>query len=798
MKKDKAKIKKSGAAAIAAIMSFIMVAPCASYAQSATAPAPQVSEYSSDKVIDIPYEPAKEKCSGIRDDSSQLKVIDETDSVVLYENSISEARDIAKLKFDESDPGYGAQFEEGSLPDLVYEAFMQRTFTDEEIASGSAQIVVDISSLNLSEADIGGCDFFTGYNSFFYDNPDLEYFSVDKVSLQGMNEVYTQALYNVTFLHDCAQRIRNFKSTVNDFEDQFDYDAPAVEQYKNIQDYISSHTEYNHDSVDDEENYYKENPYAIPHNAYGLLADHDKVVCEGYAKAYKALCNLVGLPCIFVIGYSTSDPGNFTSVDHAWNYIRISEKWYAIDCTWDDFDKNLTFQEETCYVNTTMYKYFCNNKYFTGDSSADHKVAGKLSSNSSVEFDFPELSVEEEYPGEDLQITDICLTPSESETSGNFIRAMVNYKKYASGWSFSISGYRLGSYVRNIELRIDKDTVITADGIVVPKGNVFIIDSADGNVYNLTFTTDGIAVTAEKNSIFRWDYVNIIGHEGANVKSPTIYVERNAYCRQGKHAGLDGYIFNEVTDAEKLFDLRFGSAQAVTSIDAVYNVSVSDAAAAAGFTIKSVDVTFSDSLKDHSAVYENGRLTISAESSSAIDLSNSIGSVMVLLSNGDYDIPQLTLESVKFNGQDSVSIPTYSLSAVRYNNSDYITVTINTYDGYGEFQGKIILAAYNLDGKMIDKMILDADFSQYAFEDFPVLFANADRDAKYIKAIFTDDNYMPLNCGMGCYVSMGVSSGGSGGGSGGSSGSGSSGGSSGSGGSSRGEGSSSSSVGNRA
>ena len=148
-----------------------------------------------------------------------------------------------------------------------------------------------------------------------------------------------------------------------------------------------------------------------------LLADHDSVVCESYAKAYKALCNAVGLPCMFVAGCGTSVPGQFESNNHAWNYIRIDGKWYAIDCTQDDFDKDIKFQDEKYYVNATMYKYFYNNKYFTGGSSADHRVAGKLLSNSSVEFDFPELFVEEKYPGVDMQITDICLTPVEAEIS---------------------------------------------------------------------------------------------------------------------------------------------------------------------------------------------------------------------------------------------------------------------------------------------------------------------------------------------------------------------------------------------
>ena len=64
-----------------------------------------------------------------------------------------------------------------------------------------------------------------------------------------------------------------------------------------------------------------------------LSVDHE-VVCEGYAKAFKALCDYYHVPCVTVVGtaITSEGPGN-----HMWNYVQMSdEKWYVVDCTWDD------------------------------------------------------------------------------------------------------------------------------------------------------------------------------------------------------------------------------------------------------------------------------------------------------------------------------------------------------------------------------------------------------------------------------------------------------------------------------
>lgn len=74
----------------------------------------------------------------------------------------------------------------------------------------------------------------------------------------------------------------------------------------------------------------KNNPNAFPesYEAYGALVNN-KAVCEGYAKAFKILCDRSGIPCVLVGGTAKNQP-------HMWNYVMIDGKYYLVDCTFDD------------------------------------------------------------------------------------------------------------------------------------------------------------------------------------------------------------------------------------------------------------------------------------------------------------------------------------------------------------------------------------------------------------------------------------------------------------------------------
>ena len=58
-------------------------------------------------------------------------------------------------------------------------------------------------------------------------------------------------------------------------------------------------------------------------------------VCESYARAFKVLCDKVGIPCVLVSGYASATNGG-TGEAHMWNYVQLNNIWYAMDVTWND------------------------------------------------------------------------------------------------------------------------------------------------------------------------------------------------------------------------------------------------------------------------------------------------------------------------------------------------------------------------------------------------------------------------------------------------------------------------------
>lgn len=58
-------------------------------------------------------------------------------------------------------------------------------------------------------------------------------------------------------------------------------------------------------------------------------------VCDGYSRAFKVLCDKLGIPCVLENGYakpSAKSSGTF----HMWTSVQIGGSWYGADVTWDD------------------------------------------------------------------------------------------------------------------------------------------------------------------------------------------------------------------------------------------------------------------------------------------------------------------------------------------------------------------------------------------------------------------------------------------------------------------------------
>ena len=70
------------------------------------------------------------------------------------------------------------------------------------------------------------------------------------------------------------------------------------------------------------------------HNAYGALVD-GQTVCEGYAEALQYLLQMAGIQSFLATGASIN-PSTGVGEPHAWNYVKLGDKFYHLDLTWND------------------------------------------------------------------------------------------------------------------------------------------------------------------------------------------------------------------------------------------------------------------------------------------------------------------------------------------------------------------------------------------------------------------------------------------------------------------------------
>lgn len=172
-------------------------------------------------------------------------------------------------------------------------------------------------------------------NALTFDNPDLFYIDVTKIYL--LTEITTRAFsktYRVSIGGNGGSYLFNEfnsgdgvytaisnieltkKNVINSCSNK-----DTVEKIKIVHDYLIDTIEY--DST------YDNNVY----NVYGALAN-GKCVCEGYARAFKYILDGLDIPCVIACGIGRNSEGSTES--HAWNYVKVNDIWYAIDCTWDD------------------------------------------------------------------------------------------------------------------------------------------------------------------------------------------------------------------------------------------------------------------------------------------------------------------------------------------------------------------------------------------------------------------------------------------------------------------------------
>lgn len=94
------------------------------------------------------------------------------------------------------------------------------------------------------------------------------------------------------------------------------------QKIKAFHDYVINNSKYDVDNIDENNN--SIDPYNISHKATGILLNK-VALCGGYTDIMAIYLNRLNLENYKIV-----------SDNHIWNLVKLDDKWYHIDVTWDD------------------------------------------------------------------------------------------------------------------------------------------------------------------------------------------------------------------------------------------------------------------------------------------------------------------------------------------------------------------------------------------------------------------------------------------------------------------------------
>lgn len=197
------------------------------------------------------------------------------------------------------------------------------------------------------------------------------------------------------YFNDAASMVDDFENGVEYAEEQIreiaGKDASDYEIAWAIRCWIGDVVSYNYDAAERGIEY----GYGYAYTPYMVFVADDRyenaVVCEGYAKATKVLCDRFDVPCVLVIGNALDSDGTYKA--HMWNYIQMpNEKWYAADVTWDDNIDEAYGYDETDERSSIYFLVGQNTKGIDATFGEEHFPSNYFTLNASKAFVYPNLS----------------------------------------------------------------------------------------------------------------------------------------------------------------------------------------------------------------------------------------------------------------------------------------------------------------------------------------------------------------------------------------------------------------------
>lgn len=364
------------------------------------------------------------------------------------------------------------------------------------------------ATINISSYKVNKTNIASILLAVINENPDLFYFEGKCKIASGVktgNVTTVTPYYNTTDYDESSYAA--FDTAVERALSVIDDGMSDLEKAIALHDYVILNCEY------DKVNANKDTVPAAGYTAYGVLVENI-AVCQGYALAYKYLCNLAGIECLMV----GSD-----AMNHAWNLIKLDGEYYQVDTTWDDSSPHVQGRAMHSYMFMSDAE-FKNNK-----NHHDWSVTV-----GSTEVDY--TATDEKY---DNYFWIKCNNQMALyDGSYYYVNTSGNLQKYnlstgeqttlvdtiSKAWSYS------GVYVIGDRLYYNtKDMIISTDFDGQNALREYALEATEGeNIYNSFLNADGqIEFVVAVNSSYLGNEDNL--RKISKLATPTISISEGSY-----------------------------------------------------------------------------------------------------------------------------------------------------------------------------------------------------------------------------------------------------------------------------
>ena len=197
--------------------------------------------------------------------------------------------------------------------------------------------------------------------NFSYKQRGNKFQGVFTLKIELNTEAYANWGVIRNYYNSLLDSVASFKVTGNN----------RYQKVKSIHDTICSMVEY-------DPNYNNSNMNPTAHEPVSVFNSPFLAVCEGYAEAFKLICDREAIPCITIVGLGNGG-------GHKWNYVKMDDgNWYGMDVTWDD--QSYTFYDYFLAGSSSLDAYF-GKKTFSGS----HQPTGQVY-DSEFSLTYPTLS----------------------------------------------------------------------------------------------------------------------------------------------------------------------------------------------------------------------------------------------------------------------------------------------------------------------------------------------------------------------------------------------------------------------